>query len=328
MAILVTGGAGYIGSHAVKALTQRGEDVVVYDNLSTGFAQAVADPLLEVGDLMETERLTQLIRQRDIQAVIHFAAKSRVAESMSDPALYYHNNVSGTLSLLTAMRDAGVSILVFSSTAAVYGNAQTMPITEEAPLHPESVYGRSKLMIEDMMRDFDAAHGIRSIALRYFNVAGADPSGDIGEAHTPETHLIPNILRHLLGMTDTFELYGDDYPTRDGTCVRDYIEIGDLISAHLLALDALRDGRPTDCFNLGSGNGYTNKEILDAAEGVTGRKANVRQMPRRPGDPATLIASSQRIKKELGWNPQNENLEAILRSAWKWHSGHPNGYEE
>ncbi len=325
MAIMITGGAGYVGSYVARTLAERGERVVTVDNLSTGYREAASGELY-VMDIRDTFSLSRLIRERAVDAVLHFAAKSLVAESMNAPERYYDNNVGGTLSLLSAMQDAGVSRIVFSSTAAVYGESDRLPITEDMPTNPTNVYGRTKLIIENILRDFDMAYGMKSISLRYFNVAGAHPSGEIGEAHDPETHLIPNILRHLLSPDKPFVLTGTDFDTRDGTCVRDYIEIGDLSEAHLLALEALRNGHGTDSYNLGSGDGFTVREVVEAAEQVTGRKAAIKEEARRPGDPASLIASSERFIRETGWQRKNTNLRAIIQGAWKWHSAHPQGY--
>ncbi len=327
MSILVTGGAGYIGSHMVRLLQEIGESPVVADNLSTGNRKAVLGCPLVVADLHDTETMQTLMKDYAVTDVVHFAASSVVPESMRDPAKYYDNNVGGTLSLLRAMHACGVSRIVFSSTAAVYGDTKgVFPITEDTPKNPTSVYGRTKLMIEDMLSDFDAAYGMRSIRLRYFNVAGAHPKGDIGEAHNPETHLIPIALRVLLGFGEALQLYGDDYETADGTCVRDYIHVQDLCRAHVLALKALRGGAPSTAYNLGSGTGFSNRQIVSQVEIATGRKLPVVLRERRPGDPATLVASSERIASALGWTRESGDIATIIASAWKWHAAHPNGY--
>lgn len=325
MAVLVTGGAGYVGSNVATWLIERGEDVCIVDNLTTGYRQAAPAELI-VQDIRDSAGMEALLRERGIDAVLHFAGKTQVGESVGKPHLYYDNNVGGSLSLLRAMAAAGVGRIVFSSTAAVYGAAETMPITEDMPTNPVNPYGHSKLMVERILRDFGVAHGIRAICLRYFNVAGAHPSGRIGEAHDPESHIIPNILKNLLTPERPFVLYGTDYPTRDGTCVRDYVEINDLADAHLLALDALRDGHAGGSFNLSSGEGFSNREIIAAVERATGRTVEVSEAGRRPGDPPTLIASSEKFRREMGWNPERTNLATIIEGAWRWHSGHPRGY--
>lgn len=326
--ILVTGGAGYIGSHTVRELRERGADVVVYDNLVTGHSEAVRGVPFVKGDIFDKELLCGTIREYGVDAVIHFAAYSLVGESMSDPAKYYRNNVAGTLSLLDAMLAEGVKYLVFSSSAATYGDTGDGLITEDSPQRPTSVYGQTKLMMEQFMSDYDKAYGMKYVALRYFNAAGAHRDGDIGEAHNPESHLIPIILQAALGKRDHIGIFGDDYPTRDGTCIRDYIHITDLADAHIRALDYLRGGGKSTYYNLGNGNGFSVKEVIDTARKVTGLDIKSAVEPRRPGDPATLVASSDKIKRELGWKPRYDSLEAIVASAWKWHSSHPNGFAD
>jgi len=326
MAILVTGGAGYIGSHCVKALREAGRDVIVYDDLSTGHRQAVQGAPLVRADLRDARRLEATLRRHKVTAVIHFAAKSLVGESMKDPQKYYDNNVGGALSLLEAMRGARVGQIVFSSSAATYGEPEKVPITEEARQRPTSVYGRTKLLMEQILSDFEAAYGLRWMALRYFNVAGADDSGEIGEDHRPETHLIPIIFQVLLGQRDHLDLYGTDYPTPDGTCIRDYIHVTDLIDAHLLALKRLEADAASRAYNLGNGQGFSNREIIQTVERVTGKKVKVNETGRRAGDPAVLVASSERAVAELGWQPQHALLDRIVESAWRWHSVHPKGY--
>ena len=324
--ILVTGGAGYIGSHTVRELRDRGMDCVVYDNLVTGHIEAVGDAPFVKGDIFDKELLLKTFAEYKVDSVVHVAAYSQVGESMAHPAKYYRNNVAGTLSLLDAMLEGGVKYLVFSSSAATYGESGEGLITEDSPQRPTSVYGQTKLMMEQFMADFDRAYGMRYVALRYFNAAGAHKSGEIGEAHDPESHLIPVILQAALGVRDHIGIYGDDYPTRDGTCIRDYIHITDLADAHIRALEYLKNGGKSTHYNLGNGNGFSVKEVIETARRVTGRAIPARVEGRRPGDPATLVASSEKIKRELGWDPKYDSLEEIVASAWKWHSAHPHGY--
>ena len=324
--ILVTGGAGYIGSHTVRELRDRGRDVVVYDNLVTGHRAAVGDAPFVQGDIFDKELLVRTMNDYKVDSVVHFAAYSLVGESMSDPAKYYRNNVAGTLSLLDAMLEAGVKYLVFSSSAATYGDTGDGLITEESPQNPTSVYGQTKLMMEQFMSDYDKAYGMKYIALRYFNAAGAHEKGDIGEDHHPETHLIPIILQAAAGKRSHIGIFGDDYPTRDGTCIRDYIHITDLADAHIRALDYLRAGGKSTYYNLGNGNGFSVKEVIETARRVTGEKIPAKEEGRRPRDPATLVASSDKIKRELGWKPRFDSLDEIIASAWKWASTHPDGY--
>jgi UDP-glucose 4-epimerase len=326
MSVLVIGGAGYIGSHTVRELVRSGRQTVVFDNLSKGHRDAVPDATPVSGDLHDTESLKQTIKKNSVDAVIHFAAFIEVGESMTDPQKYYRNNVIGTLNLLKVMRETGVGRIIFSSSAAVYGEPETIPITEEAALKPTSVYGRTKMIIELALADYAMAYGLLYAALRYFNVAGADPSGDIGEDHDPETHLIPLIIKTLLGERARFSLFGTDYPTRDGTCIRDYIHVTDLARAHILALDWLEQGGQSRVYNLGNGNGFSNREIIQAVERVTGRKLNFAEEARRPGDPAVLVASSRKIMEELGWKPEFDSLDTIIETAWRWHTSHPTGY--
>ncbi|OUM95316.1 MAG: UDP-glucose 4-epimerase GalE [Thermobacillus sp. ZCTH02-B1] len=326
MAILVTGGAGYIGSHTAAALLERGEEVVVLDNLQTGHRRAAEGCIFHEGDIRDAEVLDRIFETHDIDAVIHFAANSLVAESMADPGRYYHNNVYGTLCLLERMRAHGVKRLVFSSTAAVYGEPERVPIGETDRTEPTNAYGETKLAMERMIRWFGAAHGIESVSLRYFNAAGAHESGRIGEDHDPETHLVPIVLQAALGKRPHVAIFGDDYPTPDGTCIRDYIHVSDLADAHLLALDRLRRGEGSAVYNLGSGRGFSVREIIDQARRVTGRDIPVIVQPRRAGDPAVLVASPERAKRELGWQPRRSDIETIIRTAWAWHSAHPDGY--
>jgi len=327
MNVLVTGGAGYIGSHVVEQLVAAGHKPVVYDNLLKGHIDAVPESVqLIEGDIHDFSFLKHVLGEYEIDGVMHFAASSLVGESMTDPGQYYYNNVAGTLGLLDAMRDAGVDYIVFSSTAAVYGEPKTVPITEDAPHEPTNVYGRTKLIIEGMLADYARAYDLHYVSLRYFNAAGAALLGNIGEDHNPETHLIPLVLQAALGKRENVAIFGTDYPTKDGTCVRDYIHVCDLATAHVLALDYLLKGGQSSAFNLGSQSGYSVREIIQAAKKVTGKDFPVVEKPRRAGDPAVLIASSAKIKKELGWKPQHTNIEDIIATAWRWHSAHPDGF--
>ena len=329
MKVLVTGGAGYIGSHVVRALLQAGHEAVVYDNLSTGHLQAVAEEVsFYEEDIRSTERLTEVLLAERIEAVLHFAASSLVGESMQEPQKYYENNVGGTLSLLAAMRQAQVENLVFSSTAAVYGEPEEWPILESAPTCPTNVYGRTKLVIEGMLADFAAAYGLRYVSLRYFNAAGAWPEGTIGEDHGTETHLVPLILKTALGQRQAISIYGTDYATADGTCIRDYIHVCDLAQAHVLALEYLGRGGECRIYNLGSEQGFSVRQVLATARQVTQLDFAVEEAPRRLGDPAVLVASSAKIRQELGWQPQRSELETIVGDAWRWHKAHPQGYED
>lgn len=327
MAVLVTGGAGYIGSHAVAALLERGEDVVVLDNLEQGHREAVLGGKLYVGDLRDRDVVDQVFGENEIDAVIHFAANSLVGESMKDPGKYYHNNVYGTLCLLEGMNRHGVKRIVFSSTAATYGEPERVPIDELDRTLPTNAYGETKLAMEKMMKWFDIAHGIKYVSLRYFNAAGAHESGRIGEDHNPETHLVPIVLQAAAGKRPHISVFGDDYDTPDGTCIRDYIHVSDLADAHVLAVERLRGGGDSAVYNLGSGNGFSVKQVIEIARNVTGRDIKVVTEPRRAGDPAVLVASSARARRELGWQPKRERLEDIIRSAWQWHQAHPNGYK-
>lgn len=326
MNILVTGGAGYIGSHTVRYLKKHGANVVVYDNLIKGHREAVKDSTFVKGDIFDSELLKDTFKKYNIDAVVHFAAYSLVGESMQKPDMYYHNNVCGTLNLLETMMQSNVKKLVFSSTAAVYGEPKTVPITEDAEKNPTNVYGRTKLVMEGAMSDYSKALGLKYVALRYFNACGADESGEIGEDHNPESHLIPIILQVCTGKRDCIKIFGDDYPTEDGTCVRDYVHVTDLAQAHALALNYLLEGGESDFFNLGNGNGFSVKQIIDAAERATGMKIKREIAGRRAGDPATLIASSNKIKNKLKWNPEYTDIDRIIKTAWIWHKNHPNGY--
>lgn len=318
MKILVAGGAGYIGSHMVKTLLEEGIGVVVFDNLSTGHREFVPKKAHFVkGDLRAPSDIEKVFRARRFDAVMHFAASALVGESMLDPLKYYENNVLAFVNLASAMRRHRVKKFIFSSTAATYGESKRVPIKETDATVPTNPYGRSKLMIEKMLQDFSRADGLSYITLRYFNACGADDSGCIGERHLPETHLIPNILKVASGKKKELTVFGNDYPTRDGTCVRDYVHVDDLCRAHLLALKALGRGVRNEVFNLGTGRGYSIQEIIRAAEKVTGRRIKVKFGPRRPGDPANLVASGAKAKKILGWKPQ-KSLDDIVRSAWMW----------
>lgn len=317
--ILVCGGAGYIGSHMVRALAAQGYVPIVFDNLSTGHAESVGNVDLVRGDLLDRQALRRLFAEHSFDAVMHFSAKSLVGESMTDPGVYYVNNVIGTVNLLEAMREAGVTRLVFSSSAAVFGNPVTARITEDHPREPVNPYGRSKLMVEQALRDYARAYGFRSVALRYFNAAGADASGQIGESHSPETHLIPNVLRAALGTGPELKIFGDDYDTPDGTCVRDYIHVTDLCDAHLRALSYMQLKSGAHAFNLGNGNGFSVKQVVEAAWRVTGHEVPHSVAPRRAGDPAWLVADSALANRELGWQPSFTDIDSIIDSAWRWH---------
>ena len=329
MAILVLGGAGYIGSHTVYELIEAGRDVVVADNLQTGFRAAVHPKARFYNiDIRKRSEVDALFEKESIEGVIHFAACSQVGESMTLPLKYYDNNLSGTTVLLQSMVAHGVDKIVFSSTAATYGEPEQVPIRESDRTEPTNCYGETKLAMEKMMRWTGRAHGLRYVALRYFNACGAHPSGVIGETHDPETHLIPLILQVPNGKREKISIFGEDYPTKDGTCVRDYIHVMDLAQAHVLALDYLMRGGESDVFNLGNGVGFTVKEVIDVARKVTGHAIPAEVCPRRAGDPAQLGASSEKAKTVLGWKPQYADLETIVASAWNWHKSHPRGFEQ
>jgi UDP-glucose 4-epimerase len=325
MNILVTGGAGYIGSHAVRLLSRAGHDVWVYDNLSQGHRSAVPAGRLIEGELADRDRLTAVLSNRRIEAVMHFAAFALVGESMADPAKYYQNNVVASLSLLDAMRASGVARIVFSSTTATYGEAKRIPITEDEPQQPINPYGFAKLVIERALADYARAYGLGYAALRYFNAAGASPEGDLGEDHTPESHLIPIVLQVALGQREQITVFGDDYPTPDGTCIRDYIHVDDLAAAHLKALERLEPGRGLQ-LNLGTGRGHSVRQVIDSCRRISGRPIAVEIGPRRPGDPPELVADSSRSQAVLDWRPKYPELDAIVETAWRWHSTHPQGY--
>ena len=330
MSILVLGGAGYIGSHTVDRLLAENRDVVVVDNLVTGHRAAVnSDVKFYEGDLADKDFMRKVFTENpDIDAVIHFAAFSLVAESMVDPLKYFDNNTAGMVKLLEVMNEFDVKRIVFSSTAATYGIPEKMPIYEDDPQNPINPYGESKLMMEKIMRWADDAYGIKFVALRYFNVAGAKPDGSIGEDHGPETHLLPIVLQVAMGKRDELSIFGDDYNTPDGTNVRDYVHPFDLADAHILAVDYLREGNDSDAFNLGSSTGFSNLEMLEAAREVTGKEIPAKIAPRRVGDPDTLIAASEKARKVLGWKPQFDDVKKIIETAWKWHTTHPNGYDD
>jgi UDP-arabinose 4-epimerase len=317
--ILVTGGAGYIGSHVCKTLAANGYQPVVYDNLSRGNAWAVKWGPLEIGDILDRERLVGVMKQYRPGAVMHFAAFAYVGESVKNPEMYYRNNTVGSLTLIEAMVAAGVSKVVFSSTCAIYGEPVELPIVETHLQQPVNPYGFSKMAVERMLADADTAHGIRHVNLRYFNAAGADPEGEVGEVHDPETHLIPLVLDALVGRRDKLSVFGDDYDTPDGTCIRDYIHVNDLAQAHLLALKNLQAGALSTSYNLGNGNGFSIRQLIEVAGKVSGRQVPYEIRARRPGDPAVLIGNAGKIRSELGWSPQFPDLKDIIDTAWQWH---------
>ncbi|OPX90733.1 UDP-glucose 4-epimerase GalE [Pelotomaculum sp. PtaB.Bin117] len=326
MNILVTGGAGYIGSHTARVLVNKKHRVVVLDNLTKGHQAAVKDLEFVRGDTSDKQLLKRLLAGYDIGAVMHFAASSLVGESVRLPSDYYRNNVVNGLTLLDAVVEAGVPYFVFSSTAAVYGEPMEVPITENHPAAPLNPYGATKLALEGAMRWYGEAYGLRYASLRYFNAAGADPAGDIGEDHEPETHLIPLVLKAALGLIPRLDVFGTDYPTPDGTCVRDYIHVNDLADAHVLALEAMAGGAASQIYNLGNGNGYSVLEVIKTAEAVAGKPIPVKYAARRAGDPAVLVAGAEKIKNELGWRPSFPGLQDIIATAWRWHGSHPGGY--
>lgn len=327
MRVLVTGGAGYIGSHAVRGLLETGHDVVVYDSLVKGHRGAVPAgvPFVQA-DIRDAAALVETFAAYPIDAVMHFAAASEVGESMLNPAKYYADNVAGTLALLESLRKADIKKIVFSSTAAVYGEPEQCPICEDAKLFPTNVYGRTKLIIEGMLADYAMAYGFSYVALRYFNAAGASPAGGIGEDHHPESHLIPLILQTALGLRKAISVFGSDYPTPDGTCIRDYIHVTDLATAHTLAIEHLGAGGSSRTYNLGSQNGFSVREVIAAAKKITGVDFPVIEAPRRTGDPAVLVASSAKYQADFGWKMECSDIDAILRTAWDWHKKYPEGY--
>lgn len=326
MAVLVTGGLGYVGSHSAKLLLERGEDVVYYDSLLYGHKEAALGGETVTGDIGDADKLRETFSKYKIDAVMHFAALASVGDSVVNPQVYYQNNIAKSLTLLQVMLENDCKQFIFSSSAATFGEPQVIPIPEDHPKDPTNPYGRSKLMLEHILAEYDTAYGLKSVSLRYFNASGADPDGKIGEDHTPEGHIIPIIIQQVLGQRESVKIFGTDWPTPDGTCIRDYVHVTDLGQAHLLSLDSLRNGGPTNVFNLGNGNGYSVKEVIDVVSEVSGKPVNAVPAPRRPGDPARLVASSDKIKRELGWKPQYADLRTIIETAWAWHSKHPNGY--
>ncbi len=325
MNILVVGGAGYIGSHAVRVLIEAGHRVTVFDNLSRGHREAVPMGLLVEGELTDTQFVRETLERYEIEAVMHFAAFALVNESVNDPSLYYQNNVIATLSLLDAMRLAGVKKFVFSSTTATYGEPEIVPIRETTPQKPINPYGFTKLVIEQALADYSQAYGLGYAALRYFNAAGAHPDGSIGEDHDPESHLIPIVLQVALGQREQITVFGDDYQTPDGTCVRDYVHVNDLADAHLRALNRLEPGKGL-CLNLGTGHGTSVREIINACRKVTGHPIPEEMGPRREGDPSELVADACLAKEVLGWEPKYTDVQSIVETAWRWHQSHPQGY--
>ena len=325
MTILVVGGAGYIGSHAVRALVKAGHEVRVYDNLEYGHEAAVPAGLLVRGELADRVKVEATLREHSIDAVMHFAAYTSVPDSVADPAKYYHNNVVGSLKLLEAMRATGVNRIVFSSTAAVYGIPEVVPIVEDSPKQPINPYGFTKLAVEHALADYSHAFGLGYAVLRYFNACGASSDASIGEDHRPETHLIPLILQVPLGQRDSIAIFGTDYPTPDGTCIRDYIHVEDLADAHVRAIEAIRTGQGMT-YNVGTGQGFSVREVVDACRRVTGHAIPMVERPRRAGDPPALVASSDAIRRDLGWSPRFTEVGPMVASAWAWHEGHPHGY--
>ena len=327
MSILVVGGAGYIGSHTVKYLQEKGEEVVVVDNLKNGHIESISVEYFYKIDIRNKHEISNVFSKHSIDTVVHFAANSLVGESMEKPLDYYSNNVYGMQCLLEVMKEYNVKKIVFSSSAATYGEPDQIPIIESSITNPTNTYGETKLAMEKMMKWVDKAYGIKYVSLRYFNASGADPSGDIGEDHSPETHLIPLILQVPLGKRDKIYIFGDNYETKDGTCVRDYIHVLDLASAHYLSVKYLRDNNESEIFNLGSGQGYSVKEIIDVSRKITNHAIPSEVKDRRPGDPAVLIASSDRANIILRWRPQYDSIEKIIRDAWEWHKKNPEGYK-
>lgn len=328
MAILVAGGAGYIGSHTAAELLALNEDVIILDNLQKGHKGAITGGKFCQGDLRDDEFLDRVFRENDIEAVIHFAADSLVGESVTEPLKYYNNNVVSTLRLLSKMKECGVKKIVFSSTAATYGEPESIPIVETDKTVPTNPYGETKLTVEKALKWSDNAYGIKYVSLRYFNAAGAHISGKIGEDHTPESHLIPIILQAALGKREYIQIFGDDYETPDGSCIRDYIHVTDLAQAHILALGKLRNGGDSSIYNLGNGKGFSVKEVVNLARKVTGVDIKEVMGSRRAGDPAVLVASSEKIQKELNWKPKYNELSTIIETAWNWHKNHPDGYQD
>jgi UDP-glucose 4-epimerase len=324
--ILVVGGAGYIGSHMCKHLFRRGYQPIVLDSLICGHRQAVKWGPFFRGSMSDGNLLRKIFSDHPIAAVMHFAAFCYVGESVAEPAKYYENNVAGTVALLKVMLEKRVSRFIFSSSCATYGEPTEIPIREDHPLRPISPYGRTKLMVEEILEDFRDAYGLESVSLRYFNAAGADPDGELGEHHDPETHLIPLVLQTALGQRPRIDIFGDDYATKDGTCIRDYIHVEDLARAHLNGLEKLLSGEPGGQYNLGNGAGHSVREVIEMARRITGKTIPARVEQRRKGDPAVLISSSEKAIRRLGWRPQFPGLEAVIETAWNWHKANPNGY--
>ena len=321
--ILVTGGAGYIGSHACKVLSRAGFTPVTYDNLSTGWEEAVNFGPFEKGDLMDRARLDQVFAAYQPEAIVHFAALSQVGDSMREPAIYWRNNVAGSLTLFEAAVAAGCKNLVFSSTCATYGDQDNVVLDENSEQHPINAYGASKRAIEDILRDFEVAYGLNHVIFRYFNVAGADPETEVGEFHQPETHLIPLVLDAIEGKRDALTIFGTDYDTPDGTCIRDYVHVMDLVEAHVLGLTWLQDGKGSRVFNLGTGTGFSVREVLDHSASISNRDVPIVEGPRRPGDCAQLVSGSTRAQAELGWRPSRSTMDQMIADAWRWHqTGH------
>lgn len=328
MSILVTGGAGYIGSHTVRELIKKNYDVIILDSLETGHKEAVTGGKLYIGDIRDGVNIERVFKENKIEAVIHFAAYSLVGESVKAPSKYYENNINSTRILLDTMVKYECNKIVFSSSAAIFGEPENIPILETDKKEPTNPYGETKLAMENMLKWYDKAYNIKYVALRYFNAAGADISGEIGEDHSPETHLIPIILDVAAGNRENIQIFGDDYPTKDGTCIRDYIHVTDLANAHILAIEKLKEGMNSTSYNLGNGKGYSVKEVVDTVEKVTGKKLNKQLASRREGDPAVLIASSEKACKELGWKPQYNDLYTIIETAWNFKQKHINGYRK
>lgn len=324
--ILITGGLGYVGSHAMRYLREQGRDVLAFDNLIYGHTEAACGAPYVIGDLMNMDDLRRVFKEHEIDSVMHFAAFAAVGESVANPKKYFDNNVRGGLNLLEAMLEAGVKRLVFSSTCAIFGEPVEIPMAETHPVSPANPYGETKLAFERVLKWYDRAYGLKSACLRYFNAAGAHPSGEIGEDHEPERHLIPLAIRAADGTGDALTVFGNDYETPDGTCIRDYIHANDLAQAHLLALRKMEAGGGSAAYNLGNGNGYSVLEVIECVERITGHTVPHAFGDRRPGDPGRLVGSSKKAKDDLGWRPEFDSLEAILETAWRWHESHPNGY--
>jgi len=327
MKIFVAGGAGYIGSHMVHELVKNGHEVVVYDSLIYGHKEALPPECkLIIGDLVDTEKIEKIFEEGFFDAAMHFAAFISMGESMENPRIYFRNNVFNTLNLIDTLVKFQVHKFIFSSSAGVYGNPVKLPIPEDHPTNPTNPYGDTKLMVEKILKWYDISYGLKSVCLRYFNAAGASLDGQNGEAHDPETHIIPNAFKVVLGQKDYFELFGNDYPTADGTCIRDYIHVLDLVDSHLKALDYLKDNGKSTIYNVGTGKGYSNREVLNMVKKISKVDFKIEENPRRPGDANELVADPSKIKKELGWTPQYSDLETIVKTAWTWHQSHPEGY--